>query len=166
LVAERFDERTALVAAAMVLMAGLSAALRWPLRTGEDLDLSPSQHWPEPELALEPAADDGPVLVTVEYRIAAPQQAAFCRAMLEVQLIRRRDGATRWGLFRDAAEPERLLETFVVASWAEHMRQHARVTVADRDVEQRALAFQQPGVTPIVSHFIAARDGREMRHET
>jgi MFS family permease len=159
LVADRFGERSALLAAGAVLVLGLAAARRWPLHTGEELDLRPSRHWPEPELALEPAADDGPVLVTVEYRVAAPQQVAFRQAMAAVEIIRRRDGATRWGLFRDAADPERFLETFVVASWAEHLRQHARVTVADRAVEERALAFQQPGTAPIVSHFIAARDG-------
>jgi MFS family permease len=166
LVAERFGERSALLAAAAVLALGVAAARRWPLRTGEELDLRPSQHWPEPELALEPAADDGPVLVTVEYRVAEPQQAAFCEAMAAIQIIRRRDGATRWGLFRDAADPERFLETFVVASWAEHLRQHERVTVADRDVEQQALAFQQLGTTPIVSHFIAARNANSaaIRH--
>src|SRR3712207_8414456 len=49
---------------------------------------------------------------------------SFCRAMADVQLIRRRDGAIRWDLFRDAAEPERFLETFVSPSWAEHRRQH------------------------------------------
>ena len=31
-------------------------------------------------------------------------------------------------------------------SWAEHMRQHARVTVEDEVIEARAFAFQQPGV--------------------
>ncbi|HEX9370552.1 MAG TPA: MFS transporter, partial [Roseiflexaceae bacterium] len=87
-----------------------------------------------------------------------PQQPALFRAMEAVRIIRRRDGALRWGLFRDAADPERILETFVVASWAEHLRQHDRITVADLAVEQRALAFQQPGIAPIVSHFIAARD--------
>jgi MFS family permease len=157
LVAERFDERTALLAAAMVLVLGLAAVRRWPLRADEELDLRPSQHWPEPALAHEPQAGDGPVLVTIEYRVAEPQQVAFYQAMDAVQMIRRRDGALRWGLFRDAAEPERLLETFVVASWAEHMRQHERVTVADRAVEERALALQRPGTTPIISHLIAAR---------
>jgi MFS family permease len=157
-VADHFGERNALLAAAAMLVLGLATVVRWPLRSGEELDLRPSQHWPEPELMLEPAADDGPVLVTVEYRVAAAQQADFCEAMADVQLIRRRDGATRWGLFRDAADSERFLETFVVASWAEHMRQHERVTMADRDVEERARAFQQPGVAPIVTHFIAARN--------
>jgi transmembrane secretion effector len=140
---------------------GVAAVRRWPLRTGKDLDLRPAQHWPDPELAIEPAAGDGPVLVTIEYRVAAPQQAAFCQAMLAIQISRRRDGASRWGLFRDAADPERFLETFVVASWAEHLRQHERVTVADQAVEQRALALLQPGTTPIVTHFIAAQDTHE-----
>ncbi len=157
LVAERFGERGALLAATALLVAGLAAALRWRLPSGEELDLRPSQHWPDPDLAIEPAANDGPVLVTVEYQIAAPQQAAFCRAMREVQIQRLRDGAMRWELFRDTAAPERFVETFVVASWAEHLRQHARVTVADRDVEARALAFQQPGVAPVVTHLIATR---------
>ena len=155
-VAGRFGEQRALLAAAATLMvAGVATARRWPLRTGEDLDLSPSKHWPEPTLAIKLAGADGPVLVTVEYRVAEAQQAAFYQVMAAIQLVRRRDGATRWGLFRDAAEPERFLETFVVRSWAEHMRQHERVTVADREVEQRALALQQPGTTPIVAHFIA-----------
>jgi MFS family permease len=158
LVAEHFGERNALLAAAAVLVLGVTTARRWPLRTGEDLDLTPSQHWPEPELAIKPAPEDGPVLVTVEYQVASRQQAAFCDAMLDVQIIRRRDGATSWELFRDAADPERLLETFVVASWAEHLRQHERTTVADRAVEERALALQKPETTPTISHFIAARN--------
>jgi MFS family permease len=158
LVADNFGERNALLAAAAILAIGAVSARRWPLRSGEGLDLRPSQHWPDPELALEPAANDGPVLVTVEYRVAAPQQAAFCQAMQAVQISRRRDGATRWELFRDAAEPERLLETFVVASWAEHVRQHERVTYADQALEERATALLLPGTTPVVSHFIAARD--------
>ena len=129
--------------------------LRWRLHAREELDLRPSQHWPEPALAIEPDAEGGRVLVTVEYRVAVPQQAAFYQAMEQVQSIRRRDGAHRWGLFRDAADPERLLETFVVASWAEHLRQHDRVTMADRAVEERALVLQQPGTAPIVTHYIA-----------
>jgi MFS family permease len=157
LVADYAGVRTALVVAAIVLAGGLVTMWRWPLQSGEELDLRPSQHWPEPELAHAPAADDGPVLITVEYRVVEEQQAAFCAAMDGVQLIRRRDGATRWRLFRDAADTERMLETFVVPSWAEHLRQHARVTVADRDIEENAQAFQKPGSTPLVTHYIAAK---------
>ncbi len=155
LVAERFDERTALLSAAGLLVLGLVAVWRWPLRSGEELNLNPSQHWPDPDLALALGASDGPVLVTVEYRVELPNQDAFYQAMSALEIIRRRDGARRWGLFRDAADLERMLETFVVASWGEHMRQHERVTVTDRAVEERAQALQKPGTTPIVAHLIA-----------
>jgi MFS family permease len=156
-VADRFGAHVALLAAAALLTVGTATAWRWRLHTVEELDLRPAQHWPAPELAREPAPDDGPVLVTVEYRVAEVQQAAFFEAMAAVQIIRLRDGATRWELFRDTADPERVVEAFIVASWAEHMRQHERVTIADRELETRAQEFRQPGTTPIVSHLIAAR---------
>jgi MFS family permease/quinol monooxygenase YgiN len=157
LVAERFGEREALLSAAALLVVGLLATWRWPLRADEDQDLSPSRHWPAPRLALDRAAADGAVLITVEYRVDPPQQEEFRQAMAALQVARRRDGARRWELFRDAEDPDRFLETFVVGSWEEHMRQHERVTIADRALEQRALALQRPGTKPVVSHFIASR---------
>lgn len=72
--------------------------------------------------------------------------------------VRRRDGAIRWGLFYDTADPSRYVETFIVESWAEHLRQHERVTVADRAVEERALAFQIGDAPPTVSHLIYTYD--------
>lgn len=154
-VADQWGERTALVAATIAMVLGVPIARRWPLRTGEEIDLSPSQHWPTPALAWEPDPEAGPVVVTIEYRVAEPQQAAFVQAMHDVQILRLRDGASRWDLFRDAAQPERFLETFEVVSWAEHLRQHERVTIADRAVQEQALALQQPGTMPVVSHLIA-----------
>ena len=78
--------------------------------------------------------------------------------MQAVRRIRRRDGAIRWGLYEDAAIPGRYLETFVVESWAEHLRQHERVTVSDRDMEALAQAFHQGPEPPKVTHLIAARE--------
>lgn len=108
-VADSFGTSAALLAAAAVLLAGVATAWRWPLTTGEELDLTPSGHWPAPALAHEPEGTDGPVLVIVEYHVAVDNQSAFRQAMAEVELTRRRDGATRWNLFRDAAETERLV---------------------------------------------------------
>ena len=65
-------------------------------------------------------------------------------------------------LFRDLGDPDRYLETFVVPSWGEHLRQHVRVTVDDQALEARRNAFLQPGVAPVTAHLIAAHvfDGR------
>jgi quinol monooxygenase YgiN len=84
-------------------------------------------------------------LVTVEYIVAPEREAAFLEAMDRLRQSRRRTGATRWELYRDADQPNRLIELFSVPSWEEHLRQHeGRLTAADQEVEEAALAFSDP----------------------
>ena len=143
------------VAAAGALIA-LPLLRRWKLRTGEMLDLTPSMHWPQPILAAEVAPDRGPVMVTVEYMVPAGKRDTFVQAICAVARQRKRNGAYDWAIYEDAACPERYLETFLVDSWLEHLRQHERVTNADRLLEDTVKQFQTPG-DPKVKHFIAVR---------
>ena len=141
------------VAAAGALLA-LVVTRRWRLHAGPEDDLTPSMHWPEPVLSGEVQADAGPVLVTVEYHVSAENRAAFLAAIARLAHERRRDGAYRWDLFQDTAHPERMLETFMVDSWLEHLRQHRRVTNADRLVQDHVHRLSRDA--PRVTHFIAA----------
>jgi Transmembrane secretion effector len=90
----------------------------------------------------------------VEYRIEVERQDAFVKAMRELRQERLRDGAMRWGLFGDPANPRRYIETFLVESWLEHMRQHERVTRSDRQAQEVVRAFYIDDKPPEVSHFI------------
>jgi hypothetical protein len=74
---------------------------------------------------------------------------------LPLRAARLRDGAFRWDLFQDASDPTRMVEIFLVESWVEHLRQHERVTEADRIIQEHLLAFLQPSVPPIVTHLVA-----------
>ena len=112
-------------------------------------------HWPVPATGQTIDDDRGPVLVTVEYRIRPEDREAFLATIAKLEPGRRRDGAYAWGVFEDAAEPGRMLETFLIESWLEHLRQHERVTNADRVVQEAVGRFQVSG-EPTVSHFIAA----------
>jgi quinol monooxygenase YgiN len=125
------------------------------LQTGTGVDLTPSMHWPAPIVAESIEQDRGPVLVTVEYRIRPQDRDAFLQTLEPLGKERRRDGAYRWGVFEDTAEPGRMVEIFLVESWMEHLRQHERVTNADRIVEECVQRFQMSG-EPKVTHFIAA----------
>jgi hypothetical protein len=117
------------------------------------LDRGPAIYWPEPRLALDPEPDSGPVLVTVEYTIAADREQAFLEAMNHLGQSRRRTGATRWELYRDGDQPNRFLELFSVPSWQEHVRQHeGRLTGTDQDIEEAALAFSDP--PPRAEHLL------------
>jgi len=155
LVAEWVGTPAALGLAGLGLLLGLTTALRWRLRTGEQLDLTPSAHWPEPAVAMEPDPEEGPVLVTIEYRIAPSCALEFVRVMARLGRSRRRSGATRWGVFRDAADPSRYLEVYFVGSWVEHLRQHERVSVAEKELQERVRSFHVGEVPPVVSHFVA-----------
>ena len=145
LVAEAFGLQSAYLIAAIVLLAGVVAGvfLRVP-ETGH-LDRAPAIYWPEPRLAFDPEPDSGPVVVTVEYTVTPQREAAFLDAMDRLRQSRRRTGATRWELYRDGDRPDRFIEIFSVASWQEHLHQHeGRLTAADREVEEAALAFSDP----------------------
>jgi MFS family permease len=137
------------------LVAGLIAVPRYRVRSGEDLDLRPSGHWAEPQLALDRDPGEAPVLVTVEYRVPPENHTEFREAMQAVSRGRRRSGASRWSLFQDVADPDHFVETFIVPSWEEHLRQHERITVADRRFEERAHSLLANGETPRVTHLLA-----------
>jgi len=156
-VATHASIRTALLAAAAALVASLAAVPRHRLPAGGALDLDPSRHWDAPVVRGTVEHDEGPVLVTVEYRVDPADVEAFVSAMEALERMRRRDGAIRWGLFRDTADPWRWLETFVVESWIEHLRQHERVTMSDRAVQDRVYALVEGGAAK-VSHLIAHRE--------
>jgi MFS family permease len=123
-------------------------------------DVSPWNHWRMPAIVkdLRPELDQGPVLVTLEYRVNRDQSEEFLEAIHEYGRVRRRDGAFRWGVYRDLEDADRYVETFLVRSWAEHLRQHERSTKADREVEDRLRTYVT-GV-PKVRHLVAAESDR------
>jgi hypothetical protein len=100
---------------------------------------------PAPIVSHEVEADRGPVLVTVEYRIDPKDREPFLAALAKLAYERRRDGAYAWGVFEDAAQEGRMLETFLVDSRLEHFGQHERVTNADRVVQAAVYRFQTEG---------------------
>jgi len=157
-VATRIGLRTTLLCAGVALFVAAAATFRLRLAGLREFDTRPSGHWPEPILVIEREQEHGPVLVTVEYSIDIATAREFARAMQPMRRIRRRDGAIRWGLFEDAATPGRYIETFVVQSWGEHLRQHERVTISDREVEARAIAFHRGDGAPKVTHWIASSE--------
>jgi predicted MFS family arabinose efflux permease len=146
----------ALVAAAITHVA-VTAAATLALRIGPNVtvDITPVSV-AIPELQIAPSPEDGPVLVTIEWRIDPSLAHEFAQAMVPVRRQRRRDGGYGWRLYHDLESPGRLLETFTVSTWAEHERQHHRA-IAHDDVEQQAArAFLVDG-GPVVHHLIAER---------
>jgi MFS family permease len=149
----------ALAVSAGLLFASTLIGLRARLPQTEGLNLAPSRGAPNITPRVELAPESGRVIVTVEYRVAEQDHAAFAQAMQEVRRIRRRDGARRWMLMQDLSDPQLWVERFHSPSWVEHLRRYHRFTVADQEIERRAIAFHRGESPPKVRHLIERSAG-------
>jgi MFS family permease/quinol monooxygenase YgiN len=156
LVATQRDLATAFCAAGVGLVLGTFVLSRVRLADLETLDLTPTHHWPDPKVVGAPDPESGPVVVEVEYRIDPARAAEFVRAARALEPMRRRDGAVQWWLLRDTDDPARYVEIFAVETWAEHLRQHDRVSAADREIEERVQALHVGPSRPVGRHLLAA----------
>ncbi|MBP8232960.1 MAG: MFS transporter [Rhizorhabdus sp.] len=151
-----------LVAAAgqgVVLLFGVLS----PLPQVENVNLDPLSQWREPEVALPIEPRSGPVVVTIEYRIADGHIAPFLAAMTERRRIRRRDGARGWSLLRDLNEPQLWVERYHVATWYDYVRHNQRRTQADAENSALLGGLQQEGV-PIRVHRMIERQTGSLPH--
>jgi MFS family permease len=151
--------RMALAASAATMLLLYVLLRRFRVEMGGEADVLPRVQLPDIAIAVEPLPDDGPVLIQIEYWIDSQHRKAFLRAIEVVGPTRRRSGATSWRVFRDLEDPERFVERYVVASWADYLRQRARMTMADSELQDKARQFQRAGLPIRISRLIGADAG-------
>lgn len=169
LAASRGVSQTLLIAAALQVASVLVGLLR-PLAVVEDLNLDPLSQWSEPDTAVPVEPRSGPIVVTIEYKVAESRILEFLTIMSERRRIRVRDGARHWTLLRDLGDPELWMERYHVATWLDYIRHNQRRTHADADNAARLHAMlieparvhrmieRQTGSLP----FTRTMDAREM----
>ena len=158
-VAERVGLTAALLAAAVGLALVAVVGVWLPFKEIAPEDLLPAGDWPDPQL-VRASGGDGPVLVTVEYRPLPGRERDLVEALYAGRYARRRTGAIRWRVWRDAADPGHVLEQFVVGSWDEHLRQHERVSRHDQNRLEEITAMTDPRQPPTVTHWLAREEAR------
>jgi MFS family permease len=147
---------------AALMIAGISLVIfipvmqRVPVTNGIGLDMSPARCWKGSHAAPERGSDAGPVFVTRKYRVNPDRERGFLDVMVDVGRLCLRDGAVDWRLIRDIDDTSLFVEVFMVESWAEHLRQHERITVADLVIEEKARAYRVADAPSAVRHFVSA----------
>lgn len=145
---------TALAAAgAMLLLCG-AVGLKWALPGGALPEPGPTRVWTPPEVALDVGPRSGAVVITVEFRISAEDEAEFLAVMADRRRIRRRDGARRWTLLRDLADPCLWIERFHAPSWIEYVRHNNRLTESDVLIVGRARELHQGAEPPRIRRML------------
>jgi MFS family permease len=156
--AQRAGVRSALLMTAAGLAIAAVVTVRFSLSAAEeDLDTTPRPVWDEPVVATNHDPERGHVVVLIEYRVPERDQAAFGARMAARSVAKRRDGASDWGLYRDTADPVRVVEMVTVESWAEHLRQHERTTSADMEEEREVRTLHADERPPVIRHLVALR---------
>ncbi len=95
----------------------------------------------DPEVRLSLTPRSGPIVIEIEYRIEPGKARLFYAVMLHVQLSRQRNGAYRWSIARDIADPELWTERFHCPTWHDYLRQRSRSTKTERALHLRANEF-------------------------
>lgn len=149
----------ALTASGFLALLLIPITARFKLNLGEHYDYTASGHWSDPAPVIPVSHNHGPVLVTLEYRIDDADRAAFYLLMQELEITRRRDGAIQWGFFEDVEDHGRFIEMFTVESWVAHLRQHARVSVSDKLLQNKIFALHRGESSPRVTHAVAPHTG-------
>ena len=144
-IAEHASTPISLTTAAAGLLVTLPLVHRFKVLQGPAPDYTPYQ-WkrPAPELTSplgEADFTEGPVRISVEYVVPIDCYAEFTRAIHHLRGVRLRDGAIRWGVFRDAVDPTQLHESFVMESWLDYLRSRERATLADRKIQDAVYAL-------------------------
>lgn len=156
LVADLTTTPTALLTAASLAGLGCLLAPLLPLATGELRDLAPTKQMPV-HADLLAADDTGEVQVLVHYHIHSADEPEFRGLMDDVRQWRLRTGAHAWRLYRDFDRPGQWVESFVVLSWIEHLRQHTRTTEDDWASQDAAYRLHRDDKPPRVVHLIVPR---------
>lgn len=154
LIADLTSVNAALMVAAALAGLGCLLAPWLPLRSGEFRDLSPTKQMPTHPGPNPEIGDTGEVQVLILYDIDPENEEPFHEAMREIRRWRLRTGAITWTLYRDFDHPQRWVESFVVPSWHEHLRQHARTTDEDWSAQSRAHALHNGDSPPQITHLI------------
>lgn len=141
------------VATAGMLLAS-ATVLRWRLDQDPDLNLDLSAiNEAAPELEIR--HDRGPVMVSYHYLVSPQSAHDFVVCMQDMRRVRRRGGALNWAIYEDILTPGIFVETFVIGSWMEHLRQRERYTMNDKKIQNRVLGFHQGPDLPEVRYLIA-----------
>jgi Transmembrane secretion effector len=145
-----------LIGGALLLTASLALAIPLSINFANTLNLDPAPLEAAHDFPLAPRPNDGPVTVTVETIIRPEDREEFLSLIEQLRLIFLRNGALLYRIDENLENPGTFRTEMLVASWAEHVRQHTRTTKAEVEIAERAWSLHAGEEEPIVRHYIQA----------
>jgi len=95
-------------------------------------------------------------MVTVEIIIRPEDREEFLASVEQLRLNFLRNGAFLYRVDENLEHPGTFRTEMLVGSWAEHLRQHARMTKAETELAERVWAMHAGDEEPVVRHYLKA----------
>ena len=154
--ATAFGVETALLGGAILLVGSLVLILPLSINFAQNLELDPAPLRALHNFPNVPNPEDGPVTITMEFTIRPEDREEFLSLMTKVRLMFLRNGASLFRVDETLEEPGKFRTEMLVNSWAEHLRQHARITREENELFSKAMAMNANGNTPPIRHYLPA----------
>jgi MFS family permease len=140
-------------ASAIVALNGLALGYRFSINFATDAKVDAAPINLGHSFPVVPEHDDGPIRITIEYAVASENRAQFGTLMEEVQATIRRNGAFQCRLDESLDQPGLFQLEYVVSTWAEYLRQNARMTVDETQVYRSVWNLHTGGPQPVVRYY-------------
>lgn len=101
-----------------------------------------------------PQPKDGPVLITVDLHLDKARQREFDSFIKELRLVHLRNGAYSCQLFADPARPDHFHVGIMMPSWSQYLLLNERITKAEKQLIDRALALNRGENPPEIRRYI------------
>jgi Transmembrane secretion effector len=145
-----------LMGGALLLMASLALAIPLSINFAQSINLDPAPLKNIHEFSWAPKPDDGPVTVTRELIIRPKDHEEFLALIKQLRLIFLRNGAFLFRVDENLEHSGTFRTEMLVSSWAEHLRQYARMAKAETELVERVWAMHGGKEEPIVHHYLPA----------
>lgn len=148
-----------LMGGAIFLSGSIALAIPLSINFAHSLDLESAPLEGQHNFPFAPKPDDGPVTITTELIIAPENREKFLVSIEQVRLVFLRNGAFLFNIDEDLERPGTFRAEMFVRSWAEHLRQLARITRSESETLQNVLRLHSGSELPVVRHYLRARLG-------
>jgi MFS family permease len=138
--AQAFTVEYALIGAAGYLGVTLLFGRILPMPVVTEISVEPVK-LSDPEVNLDLTGRSGPIVITLDYRVAPDDARKFYRAMRAIRAMRQRNGAFDWTLARDIADRELWVERYQCPTWHDYLRQRDRSTPDELKILQDARRY-------------------------
>jgi hypothetical protein len=155
--ATSFGLAPTLVGGALLLTASLTLAIPLSINFAQSLNLDPAPLNIPHDFSFTPKPEDGPVTITRELIIRPEDREEFLALIEQVRLIFLRNGAFLYRIDENLEHPGTFRTEMLVSSWAQHLRQLARMTKTETELVERVRAMHAGDEEAAVRHYLPAK---------